>query len=168
MIVCPFVFCAGSDGFYEQTRWRWSGGISGATGVGAAPSHGTAPGTGCLCSAGAGRLDSSPGSRRSRRPRGHRRHPTLRPPSLGGPASGAPTSAHVRAEPLALPPPRVPLSRRSCSPRPALGSRSRRPSPARLPTPLRSPTAAQREDGGVQIPPAAPRPPHPPPGRTQG
>lgn len=59
--------------------------------MGAAPSHGTAPGTGCLCSAGAGRLDSSPGSRRSRRPRGHRRHPTLRPPR-----SAAPPRAHRR------------------------------------------------------------------------
>lgn len=139
-----------------------------ATAVGAAPSRGTAPGTGWVGSAAAGRLDSSPGSRTEPAAEGRRAALSPRAPSPAAPprahrrqrASGPSPSPSLR--------PRVPLARRSCSPRPALASRSRRLSPARPPTPLGSPTAVQREDGGVQIPPAVPRPPHPPPRRAQG
>lgn len=136
--------------------------------VGAAPPVGQRPGRAACARQPRDGWTALPGPGQGRRPRGARSRSTLRPRSVGGPASGAPTSAHVRPSPSPSLRPRDPPSRRSRSPRPALGSHSRRPGPARPATPLRSPTAAQREDGGVQIPPAAPRPPHPLPRRAQG
>lgn len=124
---------------HDGPRWRWNGGISGAIGVGAAPSLGTAPGHRAACARQARVAGQLSGSRAGPAADGRRRHSGPRPRSAGGPASGAPTSAHVRAEPLALPPSAVPLSRRSCSLRvprwaPAAAAPARPgPQPALLP-----------------------------------
>lgn len=79
--VCPPVFCAGSDGFYEQTRCDGAEvSVEAATVVGAAPSRGTAPGRAGRVGHPRGGWTALPGPGRSRRPRGVGRRSHLGPP----------------------------------------------------------------------------------------